>query len=41
MNQIDIARTIIADSIRIKQALLADEALMEKVSDIASLIVSA
>lgn len=41
MNQIDIARAIIADSIRIKQALLADEALMEKVSDIASLIVSA
>ena len=41
MNQIDIARSIIADSIRIKQALLADEALMVKVSDIASLIVSA
>ena len=41
MNQIDIARATIADSIRIKQALLADEALMEKVSDIASLIVSA
>ena len=41
MNQIDIARSIIADSIRIKQALLADEALMVKISDIASLIVSA
>ena len=41
MNHIEIAKSIIAETIRVKQALLADEALMAKVSDIASLIVAA
>ncbi len=41
MNQIDIAKSIIADSIRVKQALLADEALMAKVASIAKVVVDA
>ena len=38
MNQIDIVESIIAESIRVKQALLADEALMAKVSAIAKVV---
>ncbi|MBO6082985.1 MAG: SIS domain-containing protein [Bacteroidales bacterium] len=41
MNQIDIVKSIIAESIRVKQALLADEALMAKVSAIAKVVVDA
>ena len=41
MNQIDIVESIIAESIRVKQALLADEALMAKVSAIAKVVVDA
>ena len=41
MNQIDIAKSIIADSIRVKQTLLVDEALMAKVAAIAKVIVEA
>ena len=41
MNQIDIVKSIIAESIRVKKALLADEALMAKVSAIAKVVVDA
>jgi D-sedoheptulose 7-phosphate isomerase len=41
MNQIDIAKSIIADSIRVKQTLLVDEALMAKVAAIAKVMVEA
>ena len=41
MNQIDTAKSIIADSIRVKQALLADEALMVKVAAVADVMVNA
>lgn len=41
MNQIDIAKSIITDSIRVKQKLLVDEALMAKVAAIAKVMVEA
>ncbi len=41
MNQIDIAKSIITDSIRVKQTLLVDEALMAKVTAIAKVMVEA
>ena len=41
MNQLDIIKSIIADSIRVKQALLADETLMTKIAEIASVMVAA
>ena len=41
MNQLDIIESIIADSIRVKQALLADETLMTKIAEIASVMVAA
>ena len=41
MNQIDTAKSIIADSIRVKQALLADETLMAKVAAVADVMVNA
>ncbi|MBR1490506.1 MAG: SIS domain-containing protein [Bacteroidales bacterium] len=41
MNQLDITKSIIADSIGVKQALLADETLMTKISEIASVMVAA
>lgn len=41
MNQLDIVKSIIADSIRVKQALLADETLMTKIAEIASVMVAA
>lgn len=41
MNQIDIAKSIITDSIRVKQTLLVDEALMAKVAAIAKVMVEA
>ena len=41
MNKIDTVKTIIADSVRVKQALLEDEDLMAKIADIASRMVDA
>ena len=41
MNQIDTAKSIIADSIHVKQALLADETLMAKVAAVADVMVNA
>ena len=41
MNQTDIAKSIIAESIRVKQTLLADEPLMAKVAAIAKVMVEA
>ena len=41
MNQLDIVKSIIADSIRVKQALLADETLMTKIAESASVMVAA
>ena len=41
MNQLDIIKSIIADSICVKQALLADETLMTKIAEIASVMVAA
>ena len=41
MNHIEIARSIIADTIRVKQVLLSDAALMVKISQVAKVMVAA
>ena len=41
MNQIDITKFIIAESVRVKQALLADVTLLEKISQVARVVVDA
>ena len=41
MNHIDIAKSIITDSVRVKQALLSDDALLETVVSVASVMVDA
>ena len=41
MNTLDTVKAQIAESVRVKQALLADETLMEKIAAVASVIVDA
>ena len=41
MNTLDIVKAQIAESVRVKQALLADETLMDKIAQVAKVIVDA
>ena len=41
MNKIDTVKSIIAESVRVKQALLADDTLLGQISEIAGLMVTA
>jgi Phosphoheptose isomerase len=41
MNTLDTVKAQIAESVRVKQALLADETLMDKIAQVAKVIVDA